>query len=467
MEYRSEKDSLGTRQVPVDVYYGIQTLRAKENFPISGLTAHPHFIWATAAVKCAAAAVNRELGLIDKQIGDAIVTAATEVMQGRFHDQFVVDVYQAGAGTSHHMNANEVIANRAIELLGGGKGDHSRVHPNDHVNFGQSTNDVFPTAMRLAILRSLPGLVRALYILSQELANKGREFSSVVKSGRTHLQDAVPVTLGQEFEAWSVTVQRCLKGITAAAEELKEMGIGGSAAGTGLNTHPEFRYRVVKILSQYLHTDLKASANLFEAMQSMRPFAAFSGALKECVLELNRIANDIRLLASGPTTGLNEITLPAVQPGSSIMPGKVNPVMAEMLNMVCFQIVGYDTTVTMAAQAGQLELNVMMPVIIHSILDAMSLLDNAVTAFTAKAVTGITANDQVCKNYYDKSFGLATVLNVVIGYDKAAEVIKKSLHSGKTILNIIEEDGILSPAQINRLFDADLITQPGIPDIKQ
>ncbi|HPG38616.1 MAG TPA: aspartate ammonia-lyase [bacterium] len=467
MEYRAEKDSLGTRQVPADVYYGIQTLRAVENFPISGRTAHVHFIWATAAVKCAAAAVNREMGLIDKQIGDAIVTAATEVMQGRFHDQFVVDVYQAGAGTSHHMNANEVIANRAIELLGGAKGDYSRIHPNDHVNFGQSTNDVFPTAMRLAILRSLPGLVRALYILSQELANKGREFSSVVKSGRTHLQDAVPVTLGQEFEAWSVTVQRCLKGITNAAEELKEMGIGGSAAGTGLNTHPEFRYRVVKILSQYLHTDLKASSNLFEAMQSMRPFAAFSGALKECALELIRIANDMRLLASGPTTGLNEITLPPVQPGSSIMPGKVNPVMAEMLNMVCFQVAGYDATVTLASQAGQLELNVMMPVIIHSILDAMTLLGNAVTAFTEKAVTGIVANEQVCRNYLYKSLGLATVLNVVIGYDKAAEVMKKSLNSGKTVVNIIEEEGILSPEQISRLFDADLLTQPGVPDIKQ
>ncbi len=466
MEYRIEKDSLGTRQVPVDVYYGIQTLRAMENFPISGRTAHPHFIWATAAVKCAAAAVNRELGLIDKQISDAIVSAATEIMEGKFHDQFVVDIYQAGAGTSHHMNANEVIANRAIELLGGAKGDYSRVHPNDHVNFGQSTNDVFPTAMRMAILRCLPGLVRSLYILSQELANKGRKFNAVIKSGRTHLQDAVPITLGQEFEAWSIAVQRSLKAITGAAEELKEMGIGGSAAGTGLNTHPEFRYRVVKILSQYLHTDLKASANLFESMQSMRPFAAFSGSIKECALELIRIANDIRLLASGPNTGLNEITLPPVQPGSSIMPGKVNPVMAEMLNMVCFQVAGYDATVSLAAQAGQLELNVMMPVIIHSILEAMTLLGNAVTAFTEKAVTGILANEQACKNFFDKSLGLATVLNVVIGYDKATEVMKKSLHSGMTVLQIIEKEGILSLEQINRLLDAEIITQPGIPGLE-
>ncbi len=465
MQTRSEKDSLGQKQVPKDAYYGIQTARAVENFPISGLRAHPNFIWAIAAIKSAAAAVNKDLGLIKSNIGEAIVKASTEVMEGKFNEQFVVDVYQAGAGTSFHMNANEVIANRAIEILGGQKGEYKLVHPNDHVNFGQSTNDVFPTAMRLAVLRTLPSLVKSLYILSQELANKGRKFADVIKSGRTHLQDAVPVTLGQEFEAWSVTVTKCIHSLKTASDELKELGIGGSAAGTGLNTHPEYRHKVVNILSQFLYTDLKASGNLFESMQSMRPFAKFSGALKETALELTRIANDLRLLSSGPNTGLNEIILPPVQPGSSIMPGKVNPVMAEMLNMVCFQVIGNDTTVSMAVQAGQLELNVMMPVIIHNILTSMDILANAVTVFTGRAVTGIQANAEVNKSFFEKSLGLATVLNVIIGYDKAAEVMKKSLKTGKTVLQVIEEDRILTPEQIKKLFSAEKLTHPGVPNL--
>ncbi len=465
METRMEKDSLGQKQVPGDAYYGIQTARAVENFPVSGLKAHPNLIWAVAAIKSAAAAANQDLGLIGAETGDAIVRAATEVMEGRLNDQFVVDVYQAGAGTSFHMNANEVIANRAVELLGGERGNYKLVHPNDHVNFGQSTNDVFPTAMRLAVLKTLPALVKSLYILSQELANKGREFADVIKSGRTHLQDAVPVTLGQEFEAWSVTVNKCIHSLKAASDELKELGIGGSAAGTGLNTHPEYRYKVVKILSQYLFTDLKTSGNLFESMQSMRPFAKFSSALKETALELVRIANDLRLLSSGPNTGLNEIVLPPVQPGSSIMPGKVNPVMAEMLNMVCFQVIGNDAAVSMAAQAGQLELNVMMPVIIHNILTSMDILANAVTAFTERGVTGIRANADVGKAYFEKSLGLATVLNVIIGYDKAAEVMKKSLKTGKTVLQVIEEDRILTPEQIKKLFSAEKLTRPGVPGL--
>jgi len=466
MQTRMEKDSLGVKQVPGDAYYGIQTARAVENFPISGLRARPNFIWAISAIKSAAAAVNQDLGLINAETGEAIVKAATEVMQGKFNDQFVVDVYQAGAGTSFHMNANEVIANRAIELLGGQKGEYKLVHPNDHVNFGQSTNDVFPTAMRLAVLRTLPTLVKSLYILSQELANKGREFAGVIKSGRTHLQDAVPVTLGQEFEAWSVTVNRCIHSLKTASDELKELGIGGSAAGTGMNTHPEYRHKVVNILSQYLHTDLKASGNLFEAMQSMRPFGKFSAALRETALELTRIANDLRLLSSGPNTGLNEIVLPPVQPGSSIMPGKVNPVMAEMLNMVCFQVTGNDTTVSMAVQAGQLELNVMMPVIIHNILTSMDILANAVTVFTERGITGIKANADVNKNFFEKSLGLATVLNVIIGYEKAAEVMKKSLKTGKTVLQVIEEDKILTPEQIKKLFSAEKLTHPGVPGLE-
>jgi len=464
METRTEQDSLGSKEVPKKTHYGVQTARAVENFPISGQKAHPNFIWASAAIKSAAATANTQLGLIKPEVGNAIVKAAREVMKGKFNNHFVVDVYQAGAGTSFHMNTNEVIANRAIEILGGQKGDYKIVHPNDHVNFGQSTNDVFPTAMRLAILRTLPFLVKSLYILSQELAKKGKEFADIIKSGRTHLQDAVPLTLGQEFEAYSITINKCISSIKTASDELKELGIGGSAAGTGLNTHPDYRYKVVKILSQYLLTDLKASGNLFESMQSMRPFAKFSGALKETALELTRIANDFRLLSSGPNTGLNEITLPPVQPGSSIMPGKVNPVLAEMLNMVCFQVIGNDTTVSMAVQAGQLELNVMMPVIIHNILTSMDILTNAVNVFTERGVTGIQAHPDVCNTFFAKSLGLATVLNAIIGYDKAAEIMKKSLKTGKTVLQVIKEDKILTPEQIKKLFSAEKLTQPEIPE---
>jgi aspartate ammonia-lyase len=466
MAIRIEKDSLGNLEVPADAYYGVQTARAVANFPISGQTAHPDFIWATAAIKKAAAIVNVELGMIKPEAGKAIVQAAEEIMSGKFHDQFVVDVYQAGAGTSHHMNANEVIANRAIEIMGGKRGQYSLVHPNDHVNFGQSTNDVFPTAMRAAILKALPKLQDTLAKLSRSFDGKSREFASVIKSGRTHLQDAVPVTLGQEFGAYSLAISRASTAIENAADDLKELGIGGSATGTGLNTHPQYRFRVIEILSELLHSTLRPGENLFEAMQSMRPFAAFSGALKELALEIIRIANDLRLLSSGPNTGLDEIVLPPVQPGSSIMPGKVNPVMAEMLNMVCFQVVGNDTTVILAAQAGQLELNVMMPVIIHNIMQSMEILTNAVAVFSDRCVAGIQANEEICRNYFAQSLGLATVLNVLIGYDRAAEVMKEALQCGKTVLQVIEEKSILSSAQIERLFSAENLTRPGVPSLE-
>ncbi len=466
MKTRTEKDSLGPVEVPADAYYGVQTQRAVDNFPISGLHAHPNFIWATAAIKAAAARVNTDLGLLKPELGNAIEKAAIEVMEGKYHEQFVVDVYQAGAGTSHHMNANEVIANRAIELLGGKKGEYAKVHPNDHVNFGQSTNDVFPTAMRLAILRSLPILIKGLYDLGEELGQKSNEFKNVIKSGRTHLQDAVPVTLGQEFAAYARTVNRCIRHVKSASDELRELGIGGSAAGSGLNTHPNYRHQVTMALAAFLGSPLSASANLFESMQSMRSFAQFSASLKTCALELTRIANDFRLLSSGPNTGMNEIVLPAVQPGSSIMPGKVNPVMAEMLNMVCFQVIGNDFTVTMAAQAGQLELNVMMPVIIHNILTSMEILTNAVTAFTEKAVKGIKVNEDQTRHFFENTLGLATVLNVIIGYDQAAEVMKKSLKTGKTILQVVEEDEILTKEQIDKIFTAEKLTQPGVPGLE-
>ena len=466
MKTRSEKDSLGSLSVPADAYYGVQTARAVENFPISGQKAHPAFIWATAAVKKATAQTNKELGLIDEKVGNAIVRAAEEVMEGEFDDQFVVDVFQAGAGTSHHMNANEVIANRAIEILGGNKGDYHLVHPNDHVNFGQSTNDVFPTAMRLAILKALPDLLKSLKNLSRSFRKKRTEFVSVIKSGRTHLQDAVPVTLGQEFGAYALAIKKATRDIERAAEELKVLGIGGSATGTGLNTHPQYRFRVVQILGKILKTELKASENLFESMQSLRPFANFSASLRNLALELTRIANDLRLLSSGPNTGLNEIVLPAVQPGSSIMPGKVNPVMAEMLNMVCFQVIGHDATVALAVQAGQLELNVMMPVVIHNILSAMHILTNALTVFEAKCVTGIEANQEKCREYFGKSLGLATVLNSLIGYDGAARVMKQALREKKTVLQVIEENSILTKDQIEKIFAPEHLTQPGLPHLK-
>ena len=465
MKTRIEKDSLGTLNVPENALYGVQTARAVDNFPISGLTPHPDFIRATASIKLAAAVANKELGLVSKDRADAIVQAAQEIMDGKMHDQFVVDVYQAGAGTSHHMNANEVIANRAIEILGGKRGDYHLVHPNDHVNFGQSTNDVFPTAMRLAILKMLPKLNQSLESLQTEFQNKGQEFADIIKSGRTHLQDAVPVTLGQEFQAYSNTIKHIKKRINDSANDLRVVGIGGSAVGTGLNTHPQYRFQVVKILSKLLNTPLEPAENLFEAMQSLRPFSAISGALKESALELVRIANDLRLLSSGPNTGFHEIVLPPVQPGSSIMPGKVNPVMAEMLNMVCFQIIGNDTTVSMAVQAGQMELNVMMPVVIHNILHSMEILKNALNVFAPKCISGITAKPENCKKYFDRTLGLATVLNVIIGYEKAAEVMKKSLAQGKTVLEIIEKDKILTPEQIKKLFSAEKLTKPGVPEV--
>jgi len=466
MNTRIEKDSLGTLEVPTDSYYGVQTARAVDNFPISGQKAHPEFVWATAAVKKAAVIANMELGLIKPEIGKAILKAAEEIMAGQWRDQFVVDVYQAGAGTSHHMNANEVIANRAIEILGGKRGQYSLVHPNDHVNFGQSTNDVFPTAMRVAILKFLPGLAAALQNLSSTLQTKSTEFADVIKSGRTHLQDAVPVTLGQEFGAYAAAVSKASASIAAASEDLKELGIGGSATGTGLNTHPQYRFRMAEVLSELLQMKLQVNENLFEAMQSMRPFAAFSGSLRELALELIRVANDLRLLSSGPNTGLDEIVLPPVQPGSSIMPGKVNPVMAEMLDMVCFQVIGNDTAVAMAVQAGQLELNVMMPVIIHNILHSMEILTNAVTVFTARCVTGIQVNREKCRHYFSHSLGLATVLNALIGYDRAAMVMKEALKSGRTVMQVIEDANILAPEQIEKLFSADKLTKPGVPNLE-
>lgn len=457
---RKEKDSLGELEVPEAAYYGVQTARAVANFPISGLRPHSTFIQATAMVKWAAAEANVRLKKLDPKVGKVIQQAAEEVIAGKWNQEFVVDVFQAGAGTSHNMNTNEVIANRAVEILGGKRGEYKLVHPNDHVNMSQSTNDIFPTAMRVAALLMLKGLDPALGKLERALAVKAKEFDDIVKSGRTHLQDAVPVRLGQEFSGYARAVSRARKRVAAASEGLKELGIGGSAAGTGINTHPEFKKKVVPALKKISELELFPSDNLFERMQSLADFVEISGSLREFALELIRIANDLRLLSSGPRTGFAEITLPPVQPGSSIMPGKVNPVMAEVTNMVCFHVIGNDLTIAMAAQAGQLELNVMMPVINFNLLQSIEILTRDVDLFTERCVKGITANRERCKEYAEKSVGLATILNPSIGYEAAAQVAKESAATGKSLREIIIQKGILSAQEVDRLLDPTKMTEP-------
>jgi len=436
--YRIERDSLGEVQVPQNALYGVQTRRAALNFPISGLRPWRAFIWSIAAVKRAAADVNRDLGLLDDRRAGAIVQAAQEVMDGRWDDQFVVDPFQAGAGTSHNMNANEVIANRATQILGGELGQYL-VHPNDHVNMAQSTNDAIPTAIRLGALWRLDELLFVVGNLAMALKEKAVEFDGVVKSGRTHLQDAVPVRLGQEFGGYARAVERDAERIRLAADGLRRLGIGGTATGTGLNAHPEYSTRMVKRLSELAGFELYPSDNLFESMQSMADAAAFSAALRTLAVTLTRIANDFRLLASGPSTGLDEIRLPAVQPGSSIMPGKVNPVLAEMLNMAMFHVQGCDLTVVLAAQAGQLELNVMMPIIAHNLFESMQVMIGAVQAFTEKCVRGLQANRHRAEGWLEKNAIIVTALNPVIGYQAGAGLVKEALASDRTVRQVAME----------------------------
>ena len=435
---RIERDSLGELPVPAQALYGAQTQRAVLNFPISGLRPWRAFIWSIATIKRAAAEVNRDLGLLDERRAQAILQAAQEVVEGRWDEQFVVDPFQAGAGTSHNMNANEVIANRATLLLGGELGQYI-VHPNDHVNMAQSTNDVIPTAIRLGALWRLDDLLSAVHNLAEALQAKSIVFDDIVKSGRTHLQDAVPVRLGQEFGAYSVAVARDAERIQRSAQGLRRLGIGGTAAGTGLNAHPEYHARMVMKLSELTHLELYPSDNLFESMQSMADIADFSAALRTLAITLTRIANDFRLLASGPSTGLDEIRLPAVQPGSSIMPGKVNPVLAEMLNMAMYHVQGCDLTVALAAQAGQLELNVMMPIIAHNLFEMMQVTIGAVTAFTEKCVRGLQANRQRAAAWLEKNAIVVTALNPLIGYASGAELVKQALASDRTVRQVALE----------------------------
>lgn len=432
---RKERDSLGEVEVPAEALYGAQTMRAAKNFRVSGLRPWRAFIWGQATIKRAAAEVNHELGLLDAQRAKAIAEAAEEVRAGKWDDQFIVDPFQAGAGTSHNMNTNEVVANRATVLLGGALGEY-RVHPNDHVNMSQSTNDTIPTAIRLGCLWRVNELTSAVDDLASALEGRAKAFDDVLKSGRTHLQDAVPIRLGQEFSGYGVAVRRDGERIRRAAEGLRRLGIGGTATGTGLNAHPEYHVRMVRRLSELTGIELMTSDNLFETMQSMADGVDFSGSLRTLALTLVRIANDIRLLASGPATGLNEIHLPAVQPGSSIMPGKVNPVMAEMLDMAMFHVIGCDTTVCMAAQAGQLELNVMMPIIAHNLFEMMQVMIGAIGSFTELCVRGIEANKAQAAGWLERNAIIVTALNPLIGYAAGAALVKQSLAEGKSVREI-------------------------------
>lgn len=459
---RTEKDSIGSKEIPADVYYGIQTLRAVENYPISGMRAHPTLIRAIAMVKEAAALANKDLGLVDDKRADAIVAAAREVQQGKWDSQFVVDVFQAGAGVSFHMNSNEVIANRATELSGGKLGEYS-THPNDHVNYGQSTNDVFPTSMRLSALLELEKLYPVLDSLASALDAKGREFHDILKSGRTHMQDAVPMRLGQEFTAYAGAIRRASMSIRQNSEMLRELGLGGSAVGTGINTHPDYREKAIAHLSKISKQKLVAVDDMRYAMQSNLAMAAVSSALRNLALEVIRISNDLRMLSSGPNTGFAEINLPALQPGSSIMPGKINPVIPELAAMVSFQVVGNDVAVAMAVQAGQLELNVMMPTMSYNVLQSITILTNMLKQVTDKLIVGITANPKRCEFYVQSTVSLATALNPYIGYAKAAEIAKESVATGKSIIEIARAKKYLSEDQINEILDPARMTEPVRP----
>jgi aspartate ammonia-lyase len=462
-ETRKEKDSLGFVEVPVRAYYGAQTARAVENYPISGMRAHPELIRAIGMVKYAAAEANKALGLIDAERTDAILSAAREVIDGKWNAEFVVDVFQAGAGVSFHMNANEVIANRANEHLGGALGEYARVHPNDHVNYGQSTNDVFPTAMRLATLLDLETLYPVLDALATSFAEKAKEFNGVMKSGRTHMQDAVPIRLGQEFAAYSVTIAKGRKFLATAADSLRELGLGGSAVGTGINTHPEYRAKAVANLARISGQKLVPADDMRWAMQSNACMGEVSAALRGIALEVIRISNDLRLLASGPNTGLAEINLPSLQPGSSIMPGKINPVMPELAAMVSFQVIGNDAAVAYAVQAGQLELNVMMPAMAYNVLESITILANMLRVFDERCVRGITANVERCNFYAQSTVSLATALNPYIGYAKAAEIVKESIATGESIISIARKKKLLSEAEIAEILDPVRMTEPEPP----
>ena len=462
MPSRTERDPLGERQVPDDAYWGVQTARAAENFPISGLRAAPDLVTATILVKKAAAEANAALGRLDPPIAEAIAAAADDILRGALRDQFIVDIYQAGAGTSHNMNANEVLANRAAELMGEPRGQYIRVHPNDHVNMGQSTNDVYPTATRIALLIGAGPLVEEARLLARSFARKSDEFAHVLKTGRTHLQDAVPITLGQEFGGYGACIDRGASDIEHAGRQLTELNAGATAVGTGLNAGDDFRRLVVGHLARYTGLPLRPADNLFRVTQSMGDVVAYSGAMRRLAVELGKVASDLRLLSMGPRAGLAEITLPAVQPGSSIMPGKVNPSIPEMVNQVCFQVMGCDTTVALAAEAGQLELNVMMPVIAWNALHASAILRAAMAALRVRCVDGIAADEKRARELLDRSTATATALSPYIGYAATAEIAKESVKTGRPIRELVLERGLLDRQRLDEILSVDAMTRPGI-----
>ena len=461
-KYRTEHDSIGAKEVPAEAYYGVQTLRAAENFYITGLKMHPELINSVAQIKKAAAITNFEVGELDKQRTDAIVKACDEIIRGKLHDQFIVDPIQGGAGTSLNMNANEVIANRAIEILGGEKGDYSLVNPNDHVNFGQSTNDVFPSCGKMAALKLLDGAREQLIRLEGALEQKAAEFDHVIKMGRTQRQDAVPIRLGQEFRAYSTAVRRDVRRFENAKDELRSLNLGGTAIGTGLNADVQYFKRVVKNISILTGQDLVQSYDLIDATQNLDNYASVSGIVKTCAVNLSKMSNDLRLMSSGPRTGFGEINLPARQNGSSIMPGKINPVIPEVVNQVAFNIIGNDMTITMAAEAGQLELNAFEPIIFYNLFQSIETLTCAVKTLVDNCVLGITANEEHCREQVNNSIGIVTAICPYVGYEKAAQVAKEALRTGKAVKAIILEQGLMGEEQADQVLDPYTMTEPGI-----
>ena len=462
MEFRVEKDSIGTKDVPENVYYGVQSLRAAENFHITGLNMHPEIINSLAYIKKAAAITNCEAGLLDKRRTQAIVQACDEILEGKFREDFIVDPIQGGAGTSLNMNANEVIANRAIEILGGKKGDYSVVNPNDHVNCGQSTNDVIPTAGKMTSLRLLKKLKKQLLRLHSALEQKADEFDGVIKMGRTQLQDAVPIRLGQEFKAYSVAILRDLNRMDKAMDEMRTLNMGGTAVGTGLNADESYLRRIVPNLSEISGMDLVQAYDLIDATQNLDSFVAVSGAVKACAVTLSKIANDLRLMSSGPRAGFGEINLPAKQNGSSIMPGKVNPVIPEVVNQVAFNAIGNDMTITMAAEAGQLELNAFEPIIFYCLFQSIDTIAYAVNTFVDNCVIGITANETRCRYFVENSVGIITAICPYVGYQKAAEIAKEAIKTGESVRKLIIETGLLTKKQMDEIMDPVQMTEPGI-----
>ena len=461
-EYRLEHDAIGEKEVPAEAYYGIQTLRAHENFYITGLKMHPEMINSVAQIKKAAAITNFEVGELDKRIANAIVEACDEIISGKWHDQFIVDPIQGGAGTSLNMNANEVIANRAIEILGGEKGDYGIVNPNDHVNFGQSTNDVFPSCGKMAVLKLMDKAQEQLHRLEAALMEKSREFDSVIKMGRTQLQDAVPIRLGQEFHAYASAIRRDIRRFDNAKDEIKSLNLGGTAIGTGLNADVQYFKRVVKNMSTLTGQDLVQSYDMIDATQNLDSYASVSGIVKNCAINLSKMSNDLRLMSSGPRTGFGEINLPARQNGSSIMPGKINPVIPEVVNQVAFNIIGNDMTITMAAEAGQLELNAFEPIIFYNLFQSIETLTFAVKTLIDNCIVGITANEEHCRRMVESSIGIITAICPYVGYERASNIAKEALRTRRSVRDLILERGLMDREHLQTILDPYTMTEPGI-----